>query len=87
MSSLVRRRRGRGLAGSVVIAFLTGLGYIFRSETKHRATIEKSLLPRLDRQAETDLHDMLAKAIEYGRPDSDQPSQLITSIKKMFTEA
>ncbi|KAJ4370703.1 hypothetical protein N0V83_005224 [Neocucurbitaria cava] len=88
MASLVRRRRGRRLAGSVVvIGFLTGLGYIFRSDTKHRATIEKSLLPRLDRQAETDLHDMLAKAIECGRSDSDQPSELITGIRKMFTEA
>ncbi|KAI9654398.1 MAG: Type I Iterative PKS [Bathelium mastoideum] len=88
MASLVRHRRGRGLAGSVVvIGFLTGLGYIFRSDKKHRAAIEKSLLPRLDRQAETDLHDMLAKAIECGRPDSDQPSELITGIRKTFTEA
>lgn len=88
MASLVRRRRGRGLAGSVVvIGFLTGLGYIFRSEKKHLAAIEKSLLPKLDRQAETDLHDMLAKAIECGRPDSDQPSELITGIRKVFTEA
>ncbi|KAH9865982.1 hypothetical protein J1614_008546 [Plenodomus biglobosus] len=87
MASLVRRRRARGLAGSVVaIGFLTGLGYIFRSDTKHRAAIEKSLLPRLDRQAETDLHDMLARAIECGRPDSDQPSELITGIRKRFTE-
>ncbi|KAI1296127.1 hypothetical protein F5Y03DRAFT_398957 [Xylaria venustula] len=88
MASLVRRRRARGLAGSVVvIGFLTGLGYIFRSEKKHLAAIEKSLLPKLDRQAETDLHDMLAKAIECGRPDSDQPSELITGIRRVFTEA
>lgn len=87
IASLVRNRRSRGLAGSiVVIGFLTGLGYIFRSDTKHRAAIEKSLLPRLDRQAETDLHDMLAKAIECGRPDSGQPSELITGIRKRFTE-
>ena len=88
MASLVRGRRGRGLAGSVVvIGFLTGLGYIFRSGTKHRAAIEKSLLPWQDRQAETDLHDMLAKAIECGRPDSNQPSEVITGIRKMFTDA
>lgn len=87
MASLVRHRRDRGLAASVVvIGFLTGLGYIFRSDTKHRAAIEKSLLPRLDRQAETDLHDMLAKAIECGRPDSGLPSELITGIRKRFTE-
>ncbi|CAH0051607.1 unnamed protein product [Clonostachys solani] len=88
MASLVRGRRRRGLAGSVVvIGFLTGLGYIFRSEKKHLAAIEKSLLPKLDRQAETDLHHMLAKAIECGKPDSDQPSELITGIRKAFTEA
>ena len=88
MSSLVRQRRVRGLAGSVVvIGFLTGLGYIFRSDKKHLASIEKSLLPRLDRQAEVDLHDMLAAAIECGRPDSGQPSELITGVRKTFTEA
>lgn len=87
MASLVRRRQERGLAGSVVaIGFLTGLGYIFRSDAKHRATIEKSLLPRLDRQAETDLHNMLAKAIACGRPGSNQPCELITGIKRIFTE-
>lgn len=87
MASLVRRRRERGLAGSVVvIGLLTGLGYIYRSDKKRNAAIEKSLLPRLDRQAETDLHDMLAKAIEFGRPDSDQPSELITGVRKLFTE-
>ncbi len=87
MSSLVRRRRERGQAGSVVvIGLLTGLGYIYRSDRKRNATIEKSLLPRLDRQGETDLHDMLAKAIECGRPDSGLPSELITGVRKMFTE-
>ncbi|KAL5325443.1 hypothetical protein ACEPPN_006568 [Leptodophora sp. 'Broadleaf-Isolate-01'] len=87
MSSLVRSRRARGLAGSVVvIGFLTGLGYIYRSDPKHLATIEKSLLPRLDRQGETDLHDMLLKAIECGRPDSAQPSELVTGIRRTFTE-
>jgi nucleoside-diphosphate-sugar epimerase/malonyl CoA-acyl carrier protein transacylase/SAM-dependent methyltransferase/NAD(P)-dependent dehydrogenase (short-subunit alcohol dehydrogenase family) len=88
MSSLVRQRRTRGLSGSVVvIGFLTGLGYIFRSEGEHLTSIETSLLPRLDRQAETDLHNMLAKAIVCGRHDSVQPSELITGIKRTFTEA
>lgn len=87
MASLVRRRRERGLAGSVVvIGLLTGLGYIYRSDKKRNAAIEKSLLPRLDRQGETDLHEMLAKAIEFGTPDSDYPSELITGIRKTFTE-
>ncbi|KAJ5602396.1 Male sterility NAD-binding [Penicillium hordei] len=53
---------------------------------KWNAPIEKSLLPQLDRQGETDLHDMLAKAIECGQPDSDLPSEPITGIRKVFTE-
>lgn len=91
MASLVRGRWARGLPGSVVvIGFLTGLGYILRSEKAHLAAIEKSLLPRLARQSETDLHDMLAQAIVCGRPDgsnSDQPAELITGVRTSFQEA
>ncbi|KAF2122763.1 hypothetical protein BDV96DRAFT_561328 [Lophiotrema nucula] len=88
MTSLMRQRRGRGLPGSVaVIGFLTGLGYIFRSNKEHLAAIEKSLLPRLNRQSETDLHEMLAEAIVCGRPDSDQPVELITGIRTTFQDA
>lgn len=88
MASLVRQRHARGLAGSVVaIGFLTGLGYIFRSEKGHLDSIERSLLPQLGRQAETDLHDMLAEAIVCGRPNSGQPSELITAIKTTFPDA
>lgn len=87
MASLVRQRRERGLPGSsIVIGFLTGLGYIFRSEKEHLAAIEKSLLPRLERQAETDLHEMLAEAIVCGRPESNQPAELITGVRKTFSE-
>ncbi|KAI9759122.1 MAG: Polyketide synthase 19 [Chaenotheca gracillima] len=88
-ASFARQRRGRGLPGSVVvIGFLTGLGYIFRrSDKEHLATIEKSLLPRLNRQAETDLHEMLAEAIVCGRPDSDEPAELITGIRTSFQGA
>jgi len=88
MSSLVRQRHARGLAGSVIaIGFLTGLGYIFRSQNQHLDAIERSLLPQLGRQAETDLHDMLAEAIVCGRPNSGQPSELITAIKTTFPDA
>jgi nucleoside-diphosphate-sugar epimerase/SAM-dependent methyltransferase len=88
MSSLVRQRHSRGLAGSVVaVGFLTDLGYIFRSEKEHLDAIERSLLPQLGRQAETDLHDMLAEAIVCGRPNSGQPSELITAIKTIFPDA
>ncbi|KAH0174845.1 polyketide synthase, partial [Aureobasidium melanogenum] len=88
MASLVRQRRRRGLAGSVaVIGFLTGLGYISRSNENHLAAIEKSLLPRLERQSETDLHEVLAEAIVCGRPDSNQPAELITGLKTVFDDS
>jgi len=82
MASLVQQRRNRGLAGSIVhIAILTGFGYIFRRDSEHAETIYKGLLPRFDRQSETDLHEMLAEAIVCGRSGSDQTAELITGIK------
>jgi hypothetical protein len=82
MASLVQQRRKRGLAGSIVhIAILTGFGYIFRRNSEHAETIYKALLPRFDRQSETDLHEMLAEAIVCGRPGSYQTAELITGIK------
>ncbi|ENI00820.1 hypothetical protein COCC4DRAFT_27351 [Bipolaris maydis ATCC 48331] len=87
MVSLVRNRRSRELADSfVVIDLLMGLGYILRSEAKHRTAIQTSLLLRMDKQPETTLHDMLAMAIECGRPDSDKQSEGIVraSAKSCF---
>ncbi|KAF2772186.1 hypothetical protein EJ03DRAFT_369597 [Teratosphaeria nubilosa] len=83
MAGLMRHRRARGLAGStLVIGFLTGLGYVFRWGKEHLAAIEKSLLPLPDREPETDLQEMLAEAMVRGRPDSDRPTELITGIRK-----
>lgn len=85
MASLVQRRRQRGLAGSVIhIAILTGFGYIFRRNAEHAETIYKAILPRFDRQSETDLHEMLVEAIVCGRPGSDQTAELITGIRTVF---
>ena len=85
MASLIQQRRQRGLVGSVVhIAILTGFGYIFRRNSLHADAIYKSILPRYDRQSETDLHEMLAEAIVCGRPGSDQPAELITGIRTAF---
>ncbi|KAK0123298.1 Polyketide synthase 19 [Cadophora gregata f. sp. sojae] len=85
MASLVEQRRARGLAGSVLhIAILTGFGYIFRRDSDHADTIYKAILPRFDRQSETDLHEMLAEAIVCGRPGSSQTTELITGIRTVF---
>jgi len=85
MASLVQQRRNRGLAGSVIhIAILTGFGYIFRRDAEHAETIYKAILPRFDRQSETDLHEMLAEAIVCGQPGSGQTAELITGIRTVF---
>ncbi|KAI0445800.1 hypothetical protein F4803DRAFT_108074 [Xylaria telfairii] len=85
MASLVQRRVERGLAGSLIhIAILTGFGYIFRRDSEHADTIYKAILPRFDRQSETDLHEMLAEAIVCGRPGSDLAAELITGIRTVF---
>nr|UBX54524.1 polyketide synthase [Aspergillus sp.] len=85
MTSLIQQRRQRGLAGSLIhIAILTGFGYIFRRDAEHAETIYKAILPRFDRQSETDLHEMLAEAIVCGRPGSDQTPELITGIRTVF---
>ena len=82
MASLVQRRLQRGLAGSVIhIAVLTGFGYIFRRDSEHAETIHKTIIPRLDRQSETDLHEILAEAIICGRPGSTQTAELITGLR------
>ncbi|KAL8719922.1 MAG: hypothetical protein Q9225_003151 [Loekoesia sp. 1 TL-2023] len=50
-------------------------------------TIYNAILPRFDRQSETDLHEMLAEAIVCGRPGSDQTAEtaeLITCIRTIF---
>ncbi|KAK0710110.1 polyketide synthase dehydratase-domain-containing protein [Lasiosphaeria miniovina] len=79
MAGLARSRRGRGLAASIVhISVLTGLGYIFRRDAHYTSAIDKALLPRLVRQAQTDLHEMLAEAIMGGRPNSGSVAELIT---------
>jgi len=85
MASLIQQRLQRGLAGSIVhIAILTGFGYIFRRDSEHAETIYKAILPRFDRQSETDLQEMLAEAIVCGRPGSNQTAELITGIRKVF---
>lgn len=86
MASLVQQRLGRGLAGSVIhIAILTGFGYIFRRDSEHAETIYKAILPRFERQSETDLHEMLAEAIVCGRPGAkNRTAELITGIRTVF---
>jgi hypothetical protein len=92
MTGLVRQRRRRGLAASVLhIAILTGFGYIHRSDAAHADTMNRSLRTRYHNQAEPDLHAMLAEAVVCGRVrdgdcDSDNAAdgELITGLRTVF---
>lgn len=86
MTGLVRQRRLRGLAASVLhIAILMGFGYIFRRDATHAETIYRAGRTRFNREAEPDLHAMLAEAIVHGR-DYSQPAELITGVRTIFEE-
>lgn len=92
MTGLVRQRRRRGLAASVLhIAILTGFGYIHRSDAAHAETMNRSLRTRYHNQAEPDLHAMLAEAVVSGRvrdgdneSDSMSGGELITGLRTVF---
>ncbi|KAG8526442.1 uncharacterized protein KY384_000035 [Bacidia gigantensis] len=85
ITSIIEQRRQRGLPSSVIhIAFFTGFGYIFRRDAEHTETIHKAILPRFERQSETGLYEMLAKAITCGRPGSGETAKLITGIRTVF---
>ncbi|KXJ95007.1 hypothetical protein Micbo1qcDRAFT_143263 [Microdochium bolleyi] len=91
MTGLVRQRRGRGLAASVLhIAILTGFGYIHRSDAAHAETMNKALRTRYHNQAEPDLHAMLAEAVVSGRihndldVGADSGGELITGLRTAF---
>lgn len=93
MTGLVRQRRRRGLAASVLhIAILTGFGYIHRSDAAHFETMQRSLRIRYHNQAEPDLHAMLAEAVVGGRvgngdsdsDDSTTGGEFITGLRTVF---
>ncbi|KAB5530404.1 hypothetical protein GE09DRAFT_1252605 [Coniochaeta sp. 2T2.1] len=85
MSSLIRQRRHRGLPGSVVVlAVMSGFGYVFRANADQVSTLQETGFARAVRESETELHEMLAEAIVCGRPDSDQPHELITGLETTF---
>lgn len=82
MTSLIRQRRNRGLPGSVVVlAVMSGFGYVFRTNADHAATLQETGFARAVRESETELHEMLAEAIVCGRPGSDAPPELITGLE------
>jgi hybrid polyketide synthase/nonribosomal peptide synthetase ACE1 len=81
MTSLVRQRRARGLAGSAFdIGRVAGIGYIERASQVVQETFEKySYMPL----SETDLHQMFAETIFAGIPEMNLDPVISTGIERV----
>ncbi|KFY29675.1 hypothetical protein V494_08556 [Pseudogymnoascus sp. VKM F-4513 (FW-928)] len=81
MTSLVRQRRARGLAGSAFdIGRVAGIGYIERASQVVQETFEKySYMPL----SETDLHQMFAETIFAGIPAMNLDPVISTGIERV----
>ncbi|THC88618.1 hypothetical protein EYZ11_011935 [Aspergillus tanneri] len=81
MTSLVRQRRARGLAGSAFdIGRVAGIGYIERASQVVQETFEKySYMPL----SETDLHQMFAETIFAGIPEMNLEPVISTGIERV----
>lgn len=86
MSGLASQRRQRGLSASVVeLGLIMGTGYITREkgDALTRPSFDRGLLTI----SESDVHQTLAEAINYGRPGSAAEWQLSTGLRRMPANA
>jgi len=82
MSSLAANRRKRGLAASVVnVGVIVGAGYV----TREVSNMDETRLDRggMMRMSETDFHQMIAEAIETGRPGSHHDPEVSTGLREI----
>ncbi|KAK2022912.1 beta-ketoacyl synthase domain-containing protein [Colletotrichum zoysiae] len=86
MSGMAQQRRRRGLPASVVeLGLIMGTGYITREKGNvlTRPSFERGLLTI----SEYDVHQTLAEAIRYGRPDSGAEWQISIGLRRMPANA
>ncbi|RYP73786.1 hypothetical protein DL770_007712 [Monosporascus sp. CRB-9-2] len=86
MSGMAQQRRRRGLPASVVeLGLIMGTGYITREKGNvlTRPSFERGLLTI----SEYDVHQTLAEAIHYGRPDSGAEWQISIGLRRMLANA
>ncbi|OAA53529.1 Beta-ketoacyl synthase [Cordyceps fumosorosea ARSEF 2679] len=68
MDALVRRRRARGLAASIIhVGFVCETGYVARLVDEARALTQRDAM-RVTTLSETDVHHAFAQAVRGGRP-------------------
>jgi hypothetical protein len=86
MKALIRQRRARGIAGSVIdVSRVFGVGYIER-EMKLQTSLGREQATRLMTKSgsmimsEPDLHQLFAEAVLAGRPDSKANPEIISGV-------
>jgi SAM-dependent methyltransferase/NAD(P)-dependent dehydrogenase (short-subunit alcohol dehydrogenase family) len=86
MKALIRQRRARGIAGSVIdVSRVFGVGYIER-EMKLQTSLGREQATRLMTKSgsmimsEPDLHQLFAEAVIAGRPDSKANPEIISGV-------
>jgi malonyl CoA-acyl carrier protein transacylase/SAM-dependent methyltransferase/NAD(P)-dependent dehydrogenase (short-subunit alcohol dehydrogenase family) len=91
MKALIRQRRARGVAGSVIdVSQVFGVGYIER-EMKLQTSLSREQATRLMKKSgtiimsEPDLHQLFAEAVIAGRPDSIDNPEIITGVQTLRT--
>jgi malonyl CoA-acyl carrier protein transacylase/SAM-dependent methyltransferase/NAD(P)-dependent dehydrogenase (short-subunit alcohol dehydrogenase family) len=92
MKALIRQRRARGVAGSVIdVSRVFGVGYIER-EMKLQTSLGREQATRLMKKSgsmimsEPDLHQLFAEAILAGRPGSMANPEIITGVQTLRIE-
>lgn len=79
MTSLVKQRRARGQAGTVIhLGSVVGVGYLTRAgDVMENILVKYGYTP----VSEVDLHHIFAQAIMAGLPDSGENSDIITGLR------
>jgi acyl transferase domain-containing protein/NAD(P)-dependent dehydrogenase (short-subunit alcohol dehydrogenase family)/ubiquinone/menaquinone biosynthesis C-methylase UbiE len=92
MKALIRQRRARGIAGSVIdVSRVFGVGYLER-ETKTQMAQGREQATRLMNNSgamvmsEQDLHQLFAEAVIAGRPDSTANPEIISGVETLSSE-
>ncbi|KAI0799427.1 hypothetical protein GGR55DRAFT_668888 [Xylaria sp. FL0064] len=84
MASLVKQRRLRGLAGSVIhIGPVFGVGYIAQQRLN---PLSLKMPMAYMNMSERDFHQLFAEGIVAGRPDSNAPIEIITGFRQVYLD-
>lgn len=89
MKALIRQRRARGIAGSVIdVSRVFGVGYLEREMKTQMAQGREQATRLLNNSgamaiSEQDLHQLFAEAVVAGRPDSTANPEIISGVETL----